>query len=62
MRKSVLISSTLIAWVMAIVYDKIEKTTGTELDTLLWAALITIAVGLYVGLYRNNEDRPKREL
>lgn len=62
MRKSVLISSTLIAWVMAIVYDKIEKTTGTELDALLWAALITIAVGLYVGLYRNNEDRPKREL
>jgi hypothetical protein len=47
---------------MAIVYDKIEKTTGTELDALLWAALITIAVGLYVGLYRNNEDRPKREL
>lgn len=62
MRKSVLMSSTFIAWVMAFVYDKIERTTGTELSVLLWAAILTITIGLCIGLSRKNEDEPKREL
>lgn len=62
MRKSVLISSTLISWVMAIAYDQIKTATGTELSILLWAAIITIAIGLCVGLTRKNEDKPKIEL
>jgi hypothetical protein len=47
---------------MAFVYDKIERTTGTELSVLLWAAILTITIGLCIGLSRKNEDEPKREL
>lgn len=61
MRNFILIISTLIGWVMAIAYDRIEKVTGLELTALLWAAIIIIIIGLYTGLIKNGADKQKEE-
>ena len=61
MRKSILTIATISAWVMAIIYDRIEKITGNELNVLLVGAVVTVVVGLYFGLCINNKDGPKEE-
>ena len=51
MKTSILYWSMLASWVMAIAYDRIEQMTGIEINILLVGALVTMAVGLYMGLY-----------
>ena len=62
MRTTILTITTISAWVMAIAYDLIEKATGAELGVLLLGAVVTIAVGLYVGLYKDNKNEQSKEL
>lgn len=62
MRKSILTIATISAWAMAIIYDRVEKITGAELNILLIGAVVTVVVGLYFGLCFNNKDGPKEEL
>lgn len=50
MRRSIIVISTLSAWVMALVFDWIEKTTGVRVNVLLCAAIATMIFGLYKGL------------
>lgn len=62
MRKPVLFTSMLGAFFMALAYDQIEKVSGIEISLLLYAAVITMVVGLYTGLYTNNKQESKEEL
>lgn len=62
MRKSILVISMLSAWLMAAVFNGIKNTTGLEIDALLYAAIVTMIVGLYKGLYKNNKDQTRKEL
>lgn len=57
MQTGKLMASMFSAWGMAIAYDQIEVATGTEVHVLLFAAVITMVVGLYVGLRTNNETK-----
>ena len=41
-----LIISSLSAWLMAFIHDRIEIVTGVEIDALLWAAVVIMVVGL----------------
>lgn len=62
MRTTILAITTIGAWAMAIAYDLIKRTTGTELTVLLIGPIVTIGVGLYLGLYRNNKNEHREEL
>jgi hypothetical protein len=61
MRTSALATSAISAWIMTFIYDRIEKTIGMELDVLLFAAVATLVIGLYLGLYANNKETTKEE-
>ena len=61
MRNSKLMTSMLSAWIMAVAYDYIERVTGTEVNVLLYAAVITIVAGLYFGLYAKDKGIKKEE-
>lgn len=56
-----LMTSTLSSWGMALAYDWINRTTGYELRILLGASIVTLVIGLYVGLYAKNNDTKKEE-
>lgn len=56
MRKSILIISMLIAWTLAATFNQIKLITGLEFDALLYAAIVTMIVGLYKGLYETNKS------
>lgn len=62
MRTTILTIATTGAWVMAIVYDLIERATGIELSVLLLGSIATIGVGLYMGLYSSNKNNQREEL
>ena len=51
MKNSILKWSVFAAWLMAIVYDRIEQMTGMEIDVLLAGAVLTMVFGMYTGLY-----------
>ena len=61
MRKSILIISVLSAWSMAVIFSQIKSMTGLEIDVLLYAAIVTIIVGLCKGLYKKNKNQTKEE-
>lgn len=62
MRRSVLMTSMLSAWAMAIAYYQIREASGVELTVLLCAAVITMIFGLYTGLRASNKQESKEEL
>ena len=56
-----LLTSAVSSWAMALAYDWINKATGHEIRILLYAGLVTLAVGLYFGLYAKNNETKKEE-
>lgn len=60
MQTPILTGSTLGAWVMAIIYDRVRVMTGIELNGLLCIALVMIGVGLYLS-YRKDNDITEEE-
>ena len=48
-------TSAIGAWIMAIIYDWIEVNTGFDFKLLLYAAIATLAIGLYVSCTENNK-------
>lgn len=62
MQRSAFVVSILSAWVMALAFDLIEKTTGVRVMALLCAAAITMIFGLYKGLCGKNKYDTKEEL
>ena len=56
-----LLISAVSSWAMALTYDWIKRVTGHEIRILLYAGLITLAIGLYVGLYAKNKETKKEE-
>jgi hypothetical protein len=61
MQTSTILTSTLSAWFMAIVYDFIEAATGIELRFIAYAAMAVMAIGIYRGL-RDNEETTEGEV
>lgn len=61
MKNSVLCYSVLAAWIMALAYDRIQMTTGVEIDMLLGGAIVTMVAGLYFGLYTKPNKTSKEE-
>lgn len=55
MRTSAIVASSVSAWFMAVVYYQIEVETGVELTLLLYTAIITMTIGLYLGCKENKE-------
>lgn len=41
----------LAAWIMALLYDRVETITGMEIHILLAGAIVTLMMGLYKVLY-----------
>lgn len=56
-----LMTSAASSWAMALAYDFINRVTGHEVRILLYAGLVVLAVGLYVGLYAKNNETKKEE-
>lgn len=48
-------AKTYSSLVMVVAYDLIERGTGAEPNMLLFGAVITIVLGLYFGLRKDNE-------
>lgn len=61
MRKSILVISMLGALFMAVIFNLIKNVTGIEFDALLYAAIATMIIGLYKGLYTNNKTDNEEE-
>lgn len=53
MDRSGLITGVIGAWVFGLGFDFIERMTGTRVHLLLIAAIVSLAVGLCVGLNTN---------
>lgn len=49
MRKSILLAGVLSAWIMAIIYDKINEITGYAFKPLIGVAVIMMILGLWLG-------------
>ena len=56
-----LMCGTLSAWGMAIAYDWINRVIGYDVKVLMYASVVTLIVGLYVGLCTNNNETEKEE-
>ena len=61
MKTSVIMTSMLSAWTIAIAYYQIEMMTGVEIRLMLYAAIIVMAAGLYMGLYTKDNETSKEE-
>ena len=61
MRKPLLIIGVLSAFVMALIFNLIEKRTGVRIEVLLYASVVMIIAGLYGGL-TTNRNESKEEL
>ena len=62
MRKSRIVTATLGALGMAVVYDKIKQATGVEITALLWIGILVLIFGLFTGLYARNKTTTKEEV
>ena len=60
MQMSTLGATTIGSWILAIVYDWIEKTTGMEYRVLLYVAILMLTAGLY-RYCRTNKETTKGE-
>ena len=60
MRMSTMMVSAISAWIMAVVYDWIEVTTGMEIRPILYVAVLVMATGLYLGC-RNDKETARGE-
>lgn len=56
-----LLTSAVSSWIMAATYDIIDRVTGHEVRILLYAGLVVLAVGLYVGLYAKKNECEREE-
>ena len=54
MQKSKFVVGVIGAWIMAVIYDRIKVMTGIEFEPLLYAALITMGVSLYL-IFQHDE-------
>lgn len=61
MQRDKLMVHVISAWGMAIGYDWIYRTTGYDIRVLLYVAIVTMAIGLYVGLYAKDKETKKEE-
>lgn len=61
MQRSTLMISLLGSWALAIIYDKVRINTGVEIKLLLWTAILTMIVGLYLYC-RNPKETYEREV
>lgn len=55
MRSTILVGGTISAWILAIIYYQIKTIIGMDIEPLMYAAIITLVVGLYLGLQDNKE-------
>lgn len=61
MQNAKIMAGTVSSWVMAFAYDWINKATGHEYKILLYTGLVTLAIGLYVGLCAKSNKTEKEE-
>ena len=62
MQNSKLMVYLLSAWIMALIYDYIERVSGIEIGVLLCGAVVTMVTGLYFGLYAKNNESKEEEI
>lgn len=61
MRKTLLVTSILSSWGVAMIYYQINRITGMEPKTLLYIAIAVMVFGLYAGLYTNDKVDTREE-
>lgn len=61
MQTNTLFTSSIGAWIMAFIYDRIEVMTGFEFRPLIYAALVVVLVGMYKGLYAKDKNTENEE-
>ena len=61
MQHAKLMTGVMGCWGAAFIYDVINRLTGYEPRVLLYVGLMSMAAGLYFGLYANNNETQREE-